>query len=228
MAIEVVVNRVAILYPSFRIKPVRMASSIPAAAISCGAVGAIRSPARCRGGKFGSLAGALLLATFVVIFMYYAPIANSLSKIYCRSASREVNGLCPGRSFLLFVLHILFQFDETQYFPSALRPLFRHLPIHRHISHRHLEATLTCPVRCAFVTQSSPRGKCTESVVYRLWRRLCSAYVTAANQVLPERRVRIMNSTNTEHERQLAVENFAAELTEAAYPIILRQRPQGS
>jgi hypothetical protein len=37
-----------------------------------------------------------------------------------------------------------------------------------------------------------------------------------------------MNSTNTEHERQLAVENFAAELTEAAYPIILRQRPQGS
>jgi hypothetical protein len=37
-----------------------------------------------------------------------------------------------------------------------------------------------------------------------------------------------MKNTSTEHDRDLALENFAAELTEAAYPVILRQRPKGS
>ena len=32
----------------------------------------------------------------------------------------------------------------------------------------------------------------------------------------------------TEHERDLALEDFAAELTEAVYPVVLRQRPKGS
>jgi hypothetical protein len=37
-----------------------------------------------------------------------------------------------------------------------------------------------------------------------------------------------MTKTRTENERELAVEDFAAELTEAAYPVILRQQPKGS
>jgi hypothetical protein len=34
--------------------------------------------------------------------------------------------------------------------------------------------------------------------------------------------------TNTRNERDLALEDFAAELTVAAYPLVLRQRPTGS
>lgn len=37
-----------------------------------------------------------------------------------------------------------------------------------------------------------------------------------------------MTNVRTEHERDLALEDFAAELTEAAYPVILRQQPKGS
>lgn len=37
-----------------------------------------------------------------------------------------------------------------------------------------------------------------------------------------------MSSTATMQEEELAIENFAAELAEAAFPIILQQRPRGS
>jgi hypothetical protein len=38
----------------------------------------------------------------------------------------------------------------------------------------------------------------------------------------------IMTNTRTEHERDLALEDFAAALTEALYPVVLRQRPKCS
>ena len=37
-----------------------------------------------------------------------------------------------------------------------------------------------------------------------------------------------MTNTRTEHERHLALEDFAAAFTEAVYPLILRQRPKCS
>ena len=37
-----------------------------------------------------------------------------------------------------------------------------------------------------------------------------------------------MMNTRTEHERDLALEDFAAALTEAVYPVVLRQRPKCS
>ena len=37
-----------------------------------------------------------------------------------------------------------------------------------------------------------------------------------------------MKNARSERERDLALEDFAAELTEAAYPVVLRQQPQGS
>jgi len=38
----------------------------------------------------------------------------------------------------------------------------------------------------------------------------------------------IMTNTRTEHERDLALEDFVAALTEAVYPVVLRQRPKCS
>ena len=38
----------------------------------------------------------------------------------------------------------------------------------------------------------------------------------------------ITTNTRTEHERDLALEDFAAALTEAVYPVVLRQRPKCS
>ena len=38
----------------------------------------------------------------------------------------------------------------------------------------------------------------------------------------------MMTNTRTEHKRDPALEDFAAELTQAVYPIVLRQRPKGS
>jgi hypothetical protein len=38
----------------------------------------------------------------------------------------------------------------------------------------------------------------------------------------------MMTNTRTEHKLDLALEDFAAELTQAVYPIVLRQRPKGS
>ncbi len=37
-----------------------------------------------------------------------------------------------------------------------------------------------------------------------------------------------MMNTRTEHERDLALEDFAAALTEAVYPVVLRERPKCS
>ena len=37
-----------------------------------------------------------------------------------------------------------------------------------------------------------------------------------------------MTNTRTEHERDLALEDFAAALTEAVYPVVLRQQPKCS
>ena len=37
-----------------------------------------------------------------------------------------------------------------------------------------------------------------------------------------------MKNARSERERDLALEDFAAELTEAAYPVVLRQQHQGS
>jgi len=37
-----------------------------------------------------------------------------------------------------------------------------------------------------------------------------------------------MNNARAERERDRVLEDFAAELTEAAYPVVLRQQPQGS
>src|SRR5258708_29177208 len=38
----------------------------------------------------------------------------------------------------------------------------------------------------------------------------------------------MMTNTRTEHKRDPALEDFAAEMPQAVYPIVLRQRPKGS
>jgi len=37
-----------------------------------------------------------------------------------------------------------------------------------------------------------------------------------------------MTNTRNEHKRDPTLEDFAAELTQAVYPIVLQQRPKGS